>query len=96
MSEENTVQVVRAKMFAHKLTANPRAPKGCEGEFTIELTAVYDLDPESENGRFFKYTPTGQITLGILNPSIKDFFVPGKAYYVDFTLAPAPEETPAD
>ena len=53
----------------------------------IRLTAVYSDDENSENGQFFKYTPNGEITLGIVNPPAASDFVVGKEYYVDFTLA---------
>lgn len=53
----------------------------------IELDAVYDENPESENGKFFKYTPGGQITLEVVSPETAKLFVPGKEYYVDFTPA---------
>jgi hypothetical protein len=40
-----------------------------------------------ENEDFFKYTPSGQITMLIDNEKAKDQFEIGKQYYVDFTLA---------
>lgn len=53
---------------------------------SISLQAVYDADPESENGKFFKYTPFGEINLEIVNPSAAKAFEVGKEYYVDFSL----------
>jgi len=38
-----------------------------------------------ENESFFKWTPYGEIKMGIVNPDIH--FEPGHEYYVDFTLA---------
>jgi hypothetical protein len=56
-----------------------------EGETaSITLRAVYDSDPNSENGQFFKYTPSGQIILGVVNPAAAKQFEEGKEYYVDF------------
>jgi hypothetical protein len=51
----------------------------------VELSAVYD--GSDENKHYFKWTPNGKITLGILNPDAAAIFEPGKEYYVDFTAA---------
>lgn len=53
----------------------------------IALTTVYDPNPESENGRFFAATPSGSISLGVVNESAAELFEPGKEYYVDFSPA---------
>ncbi len=52
---------------------------------TLKLSAVYDGSPE--NKEFFKWTPSGQISLGILNKKAWEQFELGKEYYVDFTSA---------
>ena len=41
------------------------------------------VDGSEENESFFKYTPSGKIIMGIVNPNIK--FEKSKEYYVDFT-----------
>ena len=51
----------------------------------ISLSAVYDSNPDSENGRFFKYTPWGQLKMGIVNELALDQFKEGEEYYLDFT-----------
>lgn len=53
----------------------------------VRLTPVYDEDPESENGKFFKYTPGGEIEMHVVNPETANLFEPGKEYYIDFTPA---------
>lgn len=53
----------------------------------ITLQAVYDPDPASENGRFFKYTPSGSISLSTVNPDAASQFKPGDKFYVDFHKA---------
>ena len=58
-----------------------------EGNAAINLSAVYDPDENSENGKFFQYTPSGQIDLSIVTPETAKFFVPGQEYYVEFTIA---------
>lgn len=52
---------------------------------TVTLEAVHSGSPENEE--FFNMTPSGQISLGILNPYAFDQFEPGKDYYVDFSPA---------
>jgi len=56
---------------------------------TVKLTAVYDGSPE--NKEFFRFTPSGQISMGVLNPAAWKIFELNKEYYVDFTLATPPE-----
>lgn len=60
----------------------------------VRLRAVSD-DGIPENQRYHKYTPSGEITLSIDNPSAADQFIPGKAFYVDFTSADQPVALPA-
>lgn len=37
-----------------------------------------------ENKTFFKWTPSGSLSMGVLNPNVS--FEIGKSYYLDFTL----------
>lgn len=50
----------------------------------VVLKPVYDSDPESENGKFYKYTPAGEINLSIVSKETVDMFEAGKEYYIDF------------
>lgn len=52
---------------------------------TIKLNAVYDGSPE--NKEFFKWTPCGQISIGVLNQKAWEQFPLGREMYVDFTNA---------
>lgn len=54
---------------------------------TVQLSAVKDDDPKSENGRFWTATPMGTVSLSINNPEGAEVFEAGKDYYVDFTPA---------
>jgi hypothetical protein len=65
-------QVVSVKEFAH-------------GSKQAELTTRYSNTPE--DNQFAKATPNGNITITVDNPDTKDFLVPGKDYFVDFTPA---------
>lgn len=77
----NSLPTVRAKFRCD------RVHRDAEGNASVALLAVYDSNPESENGRFFRYTPSGRIDLAIVNPSAAAAFVEGKEYFVDFTPA---------
>ncbi len=68
---------VRAKFTVVGKTENQ------DGTASITMSPVYDGTPE--NKEFFKYTPSGLIQLGIMNPPAAAQFVQGKSYYVDFT-----------
>jgi hypothetical protein len=61
--------------------------------FIVKLMAVYDDDPNSENGRFFKYTPSGEVVLQTINEAAANEFIVDEEYYVDFSLAPVAEAT---
>lgn len=37
-----------------------------------------------ENKEFFKYTPSGEIRFGTVNPAVKEALPLGKEFYVDF------------
>lgn len=52
---------------------------------TVTLTPVTTGSPENES--FFKWTPFGEIKMGVLNEDAVEQFVPGRSYYIDFTPA---------
>lgn len=53
----------------------------------VKLRAVYDPNPDSENGAFFKYTPWGEINMGIINDAALEEFEVGAEYLVNFKKA---------
>lgn len=55
----------------------------------LKLSAVYG--DGKENKEWSKYTPTGEITMTVTNPTAVDYFRPGKEYYIVFNEAPVPE-----
>lgn len=70
---------VRAKFKVESNTAT------VDGNRVI-LKAVYgNNDPTHENSKFFKYTPSGLIDMGVVMPEVGATFVPGMEFYVDFT-----------
>ena len=68
-----------------------RAKVTCEGieGNAVKFRTVYEPDAEkdTENARFTKATPWGEIRLGIDNPAALEQFAAGKNYYVDFSPA---------
>lgn len=55
---------------------------------TIVMNPVYaNNDPEHENYRFWRMSPSGEIKLGTVNPEAWKHFELGGEYYVDFTKA---------
>jgi len=56
----------------------------------VSLTAVSSGSPE--NAAFFAASPSGSISLGILNADASAQFEPGAEYYVDFTKVPQPAQ----
>lgn len=62
--------------------------EGIEGN-AVKFRTVYEPDAakDTENARFTKATPWGEIKLGIDNPAELEQFEAGKSYYVDFHQA---------
>lgn len=56
---------------------------------TLYFSPVYSSDPNSENRKFWKSTPSGQLTMWVVNPEAWKHFEVGKSYYLDFSEAPA-------
>jgi hypothetical protein len=53
----------------------------------IRMEAVVDGSPE--NKEFFRWTPSGSLMLGCVNPAANEQFVAGQEYFIDITPAPA-------
>lgn len=66
---------------------------GNDVQTIVKMMAVYGNSPE--NKEFFKYTPSGNINVGVLPEKIADQFILGKDYYVDFIPVPEnPKKVP--
>jgi len=57
---------------------------GCVSKCAV-LTPVISNDPDSENGKFWQYTPVGRLELQVTNNSL-DGLEPGAEYYIDLTV----------
>lgn len=62
-----------------------------DGMKMIRMRPVYGDSPE--NTQFFRWTPSGEIFMGVLNPAASAQFQMGHEYYVDFTRADPVEAT---
>lgn len=81
---------IRAKFKVIDVT-----PQG-EEHTSINLMAVYSDDPEHENRQYWKYTPSGNLTMTVLSHVVADFEVE-QEYYITLELADAPQKSaPAD
>ena len=78
---------VRAKMTLNSITEEKWGP--LEGQSTkyLNFTCTYDTSIP-EDVRFQKATPNGSAKFQIDNPTALEQFVPGQAYYVDFSPVP--------
>ena len=52
---------------------------------SIEMRPV--TSGSEENKAFYKYTPSGSLSLQVLNDNVVGKFVVGKEYYIDITAA---------
>ena len=69
---------VRAKFLVHSVTETADGKQ-------VRLFPV--TSGSAENTSFYKWTPSGSIELGTVNPEAAKHFVPGRQFYVDFTDA---------
>ncbi len=76
MTHENKNPTVRAKFYC----------TGKEGT-TVFLHTVYSEDIQSEDGRFTKATPWGELRMTVDNPNAAIQFEVGQKFFVDFTPA---------
>lgn len=78
--------MVRAKFTVQSIESSLW---GKEEIKSIKLAPVYSNDPASENGKFWKASPSGEIRLGTINPEASSQFELGAEYYIDFTKVAA-------
>lgn len=75
---------VRAKFVVQRIE---RMMYNSEKEMqNIVMTPVYGTG-DTENAKFWQYTPSGEIRLGTINAEAAAEFELGKEYYIDFTRA---------
>jgi hypothetical protein len=82
---------IRAKFKV--ISVIPHSEGNAEPEHTsINLMAVYSDDPNHENAKYWKYTPSGNLMMTVLSHVVSDFEV-GQEYYITLELA---ESAPHD
>ncbi|WP_292163115.1 hypothetical protein [Mesorhizobium sp.] len=55
---------------------------------SIKMSPVYgNGDPNHENTKFWKASPSGSFEMNVVNAAAADMFEVGKTYYLDFTPA---------
>ena len=74
--------VLRAKMRVQSVAQYKNADGSIQSE-KVDLIAVYDPDPESENGQWSQLTPAANLSLTINNPNAFNRVSSGHEYYVD-------------
>lgn len=81
--------VVRAKMRCIEVSehCDVNHPEVTEQK-KVRLQAVFGDD--ADNKSWSKYTPWGEVTLGITNPEAYGQFKLGKVYFVDFNEVEEP------
>lgn len=74
---------VRAKFYVSEVKQSRNHYGGQEGELltTIKLQPV--TGNSEENKQFFRWTPTGSIDLGAVNPAMVEQFHIGDEFYID-------------
>lgn len=50
----------------------------------VKMRPVVSSSDNAENAEFFKWTPYGELTMGVVSQEVADQFELGKSYYLDF------------
>lgn len=84
---------MRAKF---KLATVTKHEGGSESlQFWPVAATKYGSDGLDEDNTFAKFSPSGDLKLTVCNPALIGKFIPGGAYYLDFTPVPVPAEAAA-
>jgi len=75
---------IRAKFVCDNVAQVPSQTQE-EPMYMVSMHAVYSN--VGENKEYWKYTPSGQLNLWSVNEKVKEAFIQGKEYYLDFTPA---------
>lgn len=78
--------MLRAKFRVDSITYH-KASDGQTEQEQIRLTAVYSDDPESENAKWSRWTPSGVLEMTITNPDAFGKVSNGHEFFVDLTPA---------
>ena len=78
---------VRAKFYVTELKQSKNNYGGTDGEVLTTVRLAPVSGNSEENKQFFRWTPSGTIDLGTVNPDVVKQFHIGDEFYVDFTPA---------
>lgn len=56
-------------------------------QYGNEVTMSAVISGSEENSNFFRYTPSGSLKMGTVNPEVVKQFIPGQEFYLDFIPA---------
>ncbi len=79
--------MVRAKFVVESYETRKTNTGDPESEELRTVTLIPVTSGSEENKQFFRWSPNGKITMGVLNPAAWKQLELGKSYYVDFTEA---------
>jgi hypothetical protein len=89
------LEAIVCKMQCHSKQGTARPESDSNGSVSVETVrfgAVWEgtteAQQQSENAIFGKWTPNGEMMLGLVNPNAANFFQKGKKYYLTITEAP--------
>jgi hypothetical protein len=57
----------------------------------VSKSSAYPADGSDEDNTYAKFSPMGELTLGIANPALLGKIDPGTKFYLDFTPVPPKE-----
>ena len=76
---------MRAKFVV--TAVEPNGPSNVTLKMRPVSDKPYDKDGVSEDSSFSRWTPWGDLVMGITNPNLVDTFTVGEKYYLDFVMA---------
>ena len=79
------VGTVRAKFQVWRVSPGSVDAEGNPYSERVQLSAVYDPNPESENHRYWRATPSAMVDMYIDNKEAFGAFEEGRQYTVVFT-----------
>ena len=78
---------VRAKFYVSEVKQTRTNWGSQDGELLTTIKLLPVTGNSEENKTFFRWTPSGAIDLGTINPAVVEQFHIGDEFYVDFTPA---------
>lgn len=82
---------MRAKLQIGRVELHPSSEKLV---FHAVPAKTYPADGSDEDNTYAKFSPSAVLEIQITNPALHGQFKPGQKFYVDFTPADVPTQTP--